>query len=52
MVNILQIEQYSSLAFHLDTNVPPDEFTLVEYVNGKARPISLREGSFQLEQEK
>ncbi|MEO2260915.1 hypothetical protein ABGV43_28835 [Paenibacillus amylolyticus] len=41
-----------NISIHLGTNVPPDEFTLVEYVNGKARPISLREGSFQLSQEK
>ncbi|WP_440116808.1 hypothetical protein [Paenibacillus sp. QZ-Y1] len=41
-----------NISIHLGSNVPPDEFTLVEYVNGEARPISLREGSFQLAQEK
>ncbi|WP_179088687.1 hypothetical protein [Paenibacillus amylolyticus] len=41
-----------NISIHLGTNVPPDELTLVEYVNGVARPISLREGSFQLAQEK
>lgn len=41
-----------NISIHLSTDVPPNEFTLVEYVNGEARPISLREGSFQFAQEK
>ncbi|WP_413375691.1 hypothetical protein [Paenibacillus taichungensis] len=41
-----------NISINLGTDVPPDEFTLVEYVNGEARPISLREGSFQFAQEK
>lgn len=41
-----------NISINLNTDVPPNEFTLVEYVNGEARPISFREGSFQFAQEK
>ncbi|OAX50771.1 hypothetical protein gpAD87_21440 [Paenibacillus sp. AD87] len=41
-----------NISINLSTDVPPNEFTLVEYVNGEARPISFREGSFQFAQEK
>ncbi len=41
-----------NISINLGTDVPPNEFTLVEYVNGEARPISLREGTFRFAQEK
>ncbi|RAI93629.1 hypothetical protein DET54_10985 [Paenibacillus pabuli] len=41
-----------NISINLNTVVPPNEFALVEYVNGEARPISLREGTFQFAQEK
>ncbi len=35
----------------MGTDVAPDEFNLVEYVDGKAHSVSLTAGSFQLAQE-
>ncbi|WP_418040533.1 hypothetical protein [Paenibacillus xylanilyticus] len=39
------------VSIHMGTDVAPDEFTLVEYVDGKAHRVSLTAGSFQLAQE-